>query len=90
MAGCHYPLPYRRVRRLDVYKRQGHTHVKTSDVRDGVIFANPGSISLPKDGSNSYGIVEPVSYTHLDVYKRQQLATWAMICVAMLHAVLKL
>ena len=36
----------------------GHTHVKTSDVRDGIIFANPGSISLPKDGSNSYGIVE--------------------------------
>ena len=30
----------------------GHTHVKTSDVRDGIIFANPGSISLPKDGSN--------------------------------------
>lgn len=36
----------------------GHTHVKTNDKKDEIVFANPGSVSLPKDGSNSYGIVE--------------------------------
>lgn len=36
----------------------GHTHVKTNEVRDGILFANPGSVSLPKDGSRSYGVFE--------------------------------
>lgn len=36
----------------------GHTHVKTNDEKGGILFANPGSTSLPKDGSNSYGIFE--------------------------------
>ena len=31
----------------------GHTHVKTNEVCDGVLFVNPGSVSIPKDGSNS-------------------------------------
>ena len=29
----------------------GHTHVKTNDVRDGITFVNPGSVSLPKVSS---------------------------------------
>ncbi len=29
----------------------GHTHVPTFYERDGVIYANPGSISIPKNGS---------------------------------------
>lgn len=36
----------------------GHTHVKEIAERDGVLFVNPGSVSLPKDGSNSYAICE--------------------------------
>ena len=36
----------------------GHTHVKEISSRDGVLFVNPGSVSLPKDGSNSYAIYE--------------------------------
>ena len=36
----------------------GHTHVKEIASRDGVLFVNPGSISLPKDGSNSYAVYE--------------------------------
>lgn len=32
----------------------GHTHVKTDAVRGGTRFLNPGSVSLPKDGSHSY------------------------------------
>ena len=36
----------------------GHTHVKEIASRYGVLFVNPGSVSLPKDGSNSYAIYE--------------------------------
>lgn len=34
----------------------GHTHVKTLDERAGVLFVNPGSTSIPKDGTASYGV----------------------------------
>lgn len=36
----------------------GHTHVKTLHEREGVLFVNPGSISLPKDGTASYATYE--------------------------------
>ena len=32
--------------------------VKEIAERDGILFVNPGSVSLPKDGSNSYAIYE--------------------------------
>ena len=31
----------------------GHTHVKMDEVRCGIRCLNPGSVSIPKDGSNS-------------------------------------
>ena len=31
----------------------GHTHVKLDAVRNGIRCLNPGSVSIPKDGSNS-------------------------------------
>ena len=36
----------------------GHTHVKTNDVRNGVTYVNPGSTSLPKDGSRSFAVYD--------------------------------
>lgn len=36
----------------------GHTHVKALDDRGGVLFVNPGSTSIPKDGSASYAVYE--------------------------------
>lgn len=39
----------------------GHTHVKVSEpvpVRPDVWAFNPGSVSIPKDGTHSYGIYE--------------------------------
>ena len=36
----------------------GHTHVKLLEGRDGLLFCNPGSLSLPKDGSRSYAVYE--------------------------------
>lgn len=32
----------------------GHTHVKVLERKDGIIVLNPGSTTLPKDGSRSY------------------------------------
>jgi len=31
----------------------GHTHVKLDEMRNGIRCLNPGSVSIPKDGSNS-------------------------------------
>ncbi len=31
----------------------GHTHVKLDETRDGIRCLNPGSVSIPKDGSHS-------------------------------------
>ena len=31
----------------------GHTHVKLDETRNGIRCLNPGSVSIPKDGSNS-------------------------------------
>lgn len=36
----------------------GHTHAKTLDERDSMLFVNPGSTSIPKDGSASYAVYE--------------------------------
>jgi len=36
----------------------GHTHVKLDEVRSGIRCLNPGSVSIPKDGSHSCLIYE--------------------------------
>lgn len=37
----------------------GHTHVKVlEETDDGITVFNPGSVSIPKDGSRSFGIYE--------------------------------
>ena len=36
----------------------GHTHVKLDEVRKGIRCLNPGSVSIPKDGSHSCLIYE--------------------------------
>ena len=36
----------------------GHTHVNTHKIIDGITVFNPGSISLPRDGSSgTYGVI---------------------------------
>lgn len=41
----------------------GHTHIKRLEESDGVLFVNPGSVSIPKDGSNSYAIYEDGAFS---------------------------
>lgn len=36
----------------------GHTHVKMDEVRNGIRCLNPGSVSIPKDGSHSCLVYE--------------------------------
>jgi predicted phosphodiesterase len=36
----------------------GHTHVKLDKVADGIRCLNPGSVSIPKDGSHSCIVFE--------------------------------
>ena len=36
----------------------GHTHVKLDEVRNGIRCLNPGSVSIPKDGSHSCLVFE--------------------------------
>lgn len=41
----------------------GHTHVKLDKTVDGIRCLNPGSVSIPKDGTHSYLLYENGSFT---------------------------
>lgn len=46
----------------------GHTHIKVneeSQKHPGLWLFNPGSVSIPKDGTHSYGIYEDGSFRHV-------------------------
>ena len=46
----------------------GHTHIKVneaSEAHPGLWLFNPGSVSIPKDGSHSYGIYENGAFSHV-------------------------
>ena len=45
----------------------GHTHVKLDEIRGGVRCLNPGSISIPKDGSRSCLWYEDGKFTFLSL-----------------------
>ena len=46
----------------------GHTHVPTLEDRDGIIYMNPGSVSIPKENSpHSYMILEDCVFTWKDL-----------------------
>ena len=41
----------------------GHTHVKLDEVKNGIRCLNPGSVSIPKDGSHSCLIYEDQKFS---------------------------
>lgn len=46
----------------------GHTHIKVneaSEAHPGLRLFNPGSVSIPKDGTHSYGIYEGGAFRHV-------------------------
>ncbi len=55
----------------------GHTHVPTVQCRDGYIYLNPGSVSLPKENSpHSYVILEDGVFTWKDVCTGEAYHVW--------------
>ena len=54
----------------------GHTHVPVLEKREDYVFINPGSITLPKGGSNrSYIVYEDGVFTLKDLEKNEALKT---------------
>ncbi len=56
----------------------GHTHIPACDEHDGYIYMNPGSVSIPKEGScHSYMILEDGVFSWRDLsgeeYKKYEL-----------------
>ena len=46
----------------------GHTHIKINEesaAHPGLWLFNPGSVSIPKDGTHSYGIYEGDAFRHV-------------------------
>ena len=46
----------------------GHTHIKVNEesaAHPGLWLFNPGSVSIPKDGTHSYGIYEGGTFRHV-------------------------
>lgn len=43
----------------------GHTHIKDNRIENGIQIFNPGSVSIPKDGSNSIGLYEEGKIRHI-------------------------
>lgn len=41
----------------------GHTHVKQLRIQNDTLILNPGSVSIPKDGSHSYAVYEDGVFT---------------------------
>ncbi len=52
----------------------GHTHSKELDFYDNLLVLNPGSVSLPRDGSNSCAIIEDGCIRIFDLVSGQSLA----------------
>lgn len=56
----------------------GHTHVKTLCERDGVLYVNPGSPSIPKDGVASFAVYDDGTFTLRDLETGAVLAEAAL------------
>ena len=55
----------------------GHTHIPAKEMFDGKLYLNPGSVSIPKEGSeHSYMMYEDGTFTwkNLDGYVYRKLA----------------
>ena len=52
---------------------QGHTHVSVLTNGDGAILANPGSISIPKDGTHSYMVMDETGIRLYDLISGELL-----------------
>jgi len=54
---------------------QGHTHVWSLEEQQGKIFLNPGSITRPKKGAATYGIIDDRSVCIMDLQTGSPIAS---------------
>ncbi|MFA6829963.1 MAG: phosphodiesterase [Bacilli bacterium] len=64
--GHHYSFDNLPKGKYDIFF-QGHTHISVLEKKDGIILANPGSISLPKDDHHSYMVMNDKGIRLLDL-----------------------
>ena len=51
------------------YVLYGHTHVSIIEEKNGILFINPGSITIPKNNTKrGFMILEDNIITHYDIY----------------------
>lgn len=53
----------------------GHTHVKVLEKKDGIIVLNPGSTTIPKDGSRSYAYYHNREISLYDIDQQKVIQT---------------
>lgn len=64
---CHGHRDMPKLKQGDIYL-QGHTHIPQCEWIDGILHLNPGSISIPKEGSwHGYMILEDNTFTWKDL-----------------------
>ncbi|NMD69807.1 phosphodiesterase [Bacillus sp. DNRA2] len=51
----------------------GHTHVKVLEEKHGIIVLNPGSTTIPKDGSSSFAVYENGQIELWDIESKSQI-----------------
>lgn len=56
----------------------GHTHIKKAEWKNGIGILNPGSVSIPKDGSHSYLVYQDGLFTSYNLENGEKIATFAV------------
>jgi putative phosphoesterase len=63
--GHHHSVKYTTAPLLEAAKKAGakialygHTHIAKTEYTDGIYIVNPGSISLSREGANSYAVID--------------------------------
>lgn len=64
--GHHYSFDNLPLNPGDIFL-QGHTHIGVLEKKGNLILANPGSVSLPKDGHHSYMVMDEEKIHLLDL-----------------------
>jgi len=71
---CHGHRPYKYSTDIDIVI-QGHTHICSLYQKDTQIFINPGSITSPRNGIYTYGMIDKTSANIIELKTGEKLAT---------------
>ncbi|WP_300463070.1 YfcE family phosphodiesterase [Desulfobacula sp.] len=71
---CHGHRPYPCSKETDIII-QGHTHLCSLEKKESIIFMNPGSITCPRNGLYTYGVIDNTSAHLIDLKTGDKLIT---------------